>query len=709
MADDLTPEQIEQINNYGNALLASPDMNNVRHPLQAIAVMLNALSGRQHVNLAEGYRARQRNEYTQRTVAPRNPMITGSNPTPDNPNPTPQPTQAQPTIGPDQTELRNRDGRLLRTIRTGRSGAEFTVADEYADRFQKLLDGLEGSGYDVIPDQSSGYNYRNIAGTNRLSQHAHGNAIDINSRLNARGRRGNIDPALAIRLAQEHGFRWGGKFPFRDDMHFEIDPNFKPPETTSLPLGGGAGTPTVVAQPGNALETEPATGVLTNRANLGMGANVAGNVQDQANEQPGLVTQAQSQGSPNAPNISRQLPFGAPPRIAPDLNIQRIERLLEMGANLNPDQVKELTKQYQELIQPKAMETTGGTSYYDPFSGAFMYFTPKLQVAPSGVGDVTTQDQYVIGQQGRQPIPRIPMTGTTGFAHNSGQPNSAPSATPNSAPGQTPPNISPDLPPYIQEILRTPSNSTTLNLPEFPQSGNVNELANFGAAYSTQRATIARTQDAAATEANKAREKASLAGNSIQSLNSIKAATLASPNLLRGQGIGEWAQKIAIWAKNLGINISGVPEGEIIQKLNNHLASLAVQDITARGTDFQLGTLMRNFPGLEQSIEGSLALIDYLTQEQQRYADFGKVLNKLGPDQLPRLNEIQTAFNEHNPTYLNIPGPRGTPGIRIYTGRITSIQDAIAKVKDGERFITPDGQLRIMTPAARARHSGGMQ
>ncbi|MDO9381828.1 MAG: M15 family metallopeptidase [Hyphomicrobiaceae bacterium] len=101
-------------------------------------------------------------------------------------------------------------------------GAKFTVNAEHGARFQALLNDLEAKGYAIDGKQSGGYNYRNIAGTNKLSEHAHGNAVDVNWSKNARGSKGDIDPALARELAARHGMTWGGDWKNPDPMHFEV-------------------------------------------------------------------------------------------------------------------------------------------------------------------------------------------------------------------------------------------------------------------------------------------------------------------------------------------------------------------------------------------------------------------------------------------------------------------------------------------------------
>lgn len=103
------------------------------------------------------------------------------------------------------------------------SGTRITVGRQYADQFGGLLDDLEMSGYPARPGESGGYNHRNIAGTNRLSNHADGSAVDVNWTTNARGTKGEINPELARSLATKHGMTWGGDWSNPDPMHFEVN------------------------------------------------------------------------------------------------------------------------------------------------------------------------------------------------------------------------------------------------------------------------------------------------------------------------------------------------------------------------------------------------------------------------------------------------------------------------------------------------------
>jgi hypothetical protein len=134
-------------------------------------------------------------------------------------------------------------------------GYGITVGSPYADKFKGLLDDLAAAGVKIDPRQSGGYNYRNIAGTNRLSNHAYGRALDVNWTDNARGTPGKIDPTLARTLAQKHGMVWGGDWSNPDPMHFEI--------AGALNAAGGqhnhshGTTPTPTSPPGTAAGAAP--------------------------------------------------------------------------------------------------------------------------------------------------------------------------------------------------------------------------------------------------------------------------------------------------------------------------------------------------------------------------------------------------------------------------------------------------------------------
>jgi peptidoglycan L-alanyl-D-glutamate endopeptidase CwlK len=90
-------------------------------------------------------------------------------------------------------------------------------------------------------NNSSGFNYRFIAGTKRLSNHSSGKAVDINPMNNpyitAKGKvipsSGKYEPNSfssftddhpVVKAFKERGWRWGGNFnSYKDYHHFDID------------------------------------------------------------------------------------------------------------------------------------------------------------------------------------------------------------------------------------------------------------------------------------------------------------------------------------------------------------------------------------------------------------------------------------------------------------------------------------------------------
>ena len=107
-----------------------------------------------------------------------------------------------------------------------------------AQRLQAVSDELDKLPADMtkylVPSAGT-FNCRVVAGTNRISAHGHGIAIDISTthadywfwnRPDADGRytyRNRI-PWEIVHVFERHGFVWGGKWYHYDTMHFEYRP-----------------------------------------------------------------------------------------------------------------------------------------------------------------------------------------------------------------------------------------------------------------------------------------------------------------------------------------------------------------------------------------------------------------------------------------------------------------------------------------------------
>lgn len=88
-----------------------------------------------------------------------------------------------------------------------------------------------------LTDIGGTFNWRNIAGTHRLSMHSFGMTVDINTDYSdywqwtckctnedAAITYQNSIPQIIIDIFEKHGFIWGGKWYHYDTMHFEYRP-----------------------------------------------------------------------------------------------------------------------------------------------------------------------------------------------------------------------------------------------------------------------------------------------------------------------------------------------------------------------------------------------------------------------------------------------------------------------------------------------------
>jgi hypothetical protein len=80
-----------------------------------------------------------------------------------------------------------------------------------------------GLADELNPDEYAGCYYpRFIAGTNTLSNHSFGTAMDFNVPGNQRGTVGEMDRDI-VAIFKKWGFAWGGDWSYTDPMHFEMN------------------------------------------------------------------------------------------------------------------------------------------------------------------------------------------------------------------------------------------------------------------------------------------------------------------------------------------------------------------------------------------------------------------------------------------------------------------------------------------------------
>ncbi len=128
--------------------------------------------------------------------------------------------------------LPKKSGRRLKVTRIN------GVADKLA-AVSAELDALPASFDKYLKPAAGAFNCRVIAGTDRVSAHGHGIAVDIATRHAHYWRWSNPSnggalaykneiPMEMVRIFEKHGFIWGGKWYHFDTMHFEYRPELLP-------------------------------------------------------------------------------------------------------------------------------------------------------------------------------------------------------------------------------------------------------------------------------------------------------------------------------------------------------------------------------------------------------------------------------------------------------------------------------------------------
>lgn len=124
----------------------------------------------------------------------------------------------------------------LVSIPVSTSRVRVAAAHGMAEAFQKVTEGLERLAQDPLLREYifplGGQHWRVISGTERLSPHSYGIAVDLNPRRGPYWRWSRLRPHPAqavypeaiVELFEANGFIWGGKWHHYDLMHFEYRP-----------------------------------------------------------------------------------------------------------------------------------------------------------------------------------------------------------------------------------------------------------------------------------------------------------------------------------------------------------------------------------------------------------------------------------------------------------------------------------------------------
>lgn len=96
-----------------------------------------------------------------------------------------------------------------------------------------------------------------------------------------------------------------------------------------------------------------------------------------------------------------------------------------------------------------------------------------------------------------------------------------------------------------------------------------------------------------------------------------------------------------------GIDLTGIPEAEVAQKMGFQLATQAVKEISNRPTQMEFQRALQNNPGLLLSQKGSHAMIDLLTQSGRQDVELAKLASRR--ENWKNWQEVQDKFYKDNP------------------------------------------------------------
>jgi ABC-type cobalt transport system substrate-binding protein len=116
------------------------------------------------------------------------------------------------------------------TVGTALQISAVNGVDKQLEAVSAELDQLSADLKKYVKKTAGTFNWRVIAGTNRMSTHAFGTAIDINTDYSNYWQweknivYKNRIPMEIVEIFERHGFIWGGKWYHYDTMHFEYRP-----------------------------------------------------------------------------------------------------------------------------------------------------------------------------------------------------------------------------------------------------------------------------------------------------------------------------------------------------------------------------------------------------------------------------------------------------------------------------------------------------
>ena len=170
------------------------------------------------------------------------------------------------------------------------------------------------------------------------------------------------------------------------------------------------------------------------------------------------------------------------------------------------------------------------------------------------------------------------------------------------------------------------------------------------------------------------------------------AITRAGPNLTTGPG-AEYMLKLKQAAQNWlpGLDFKGLPEAEVVTKLNAQLAAQAAKAMTARPSQLEFRAFMQNNPGLQNSVAGTKYLIDVLRQATTQDIQLGQLASRVqDPRSWP---QVEDRFYQQNPIKSPFSGKPLSGDERVQGAPQPSATNKTAPAPGKYRW-TPDGGLQ---------------
>lgn len=414
----------------------------------------------------------------------------------------------------------------------------------------------------------------------------------------------------------------------------------------------------------------------------------------QVSQQGGTGGVSGSEPGPQQFQQQQDIPFNLPRSLPASERVQVLESQLAGGnqvyAMMSQQERQALVEEYNKLIAPQRVEVgnISATYRYDVDQNAYV-------LDPNSIG--RKPETFQFGQE--------TFTGTQGGGNRVNIPEIVPPGGSVQPQGGRTPGTSSGFPghPLID--------------PNAERSGNlISDINRYRAGTQAETSSVQN-------RANKENERldsildsypeAEALASNLRVVRTLteRAGRFQEGGPFRGP-LAQWVQSAKQLAANFGIDIPGldsVKDVEAIQKIIVQLGSAATRQLSNRPANFEFMTILRAFPGIENTYEGSLMVLDILEQEQGRImkiAEEADIARRLPIAQRQSWLATQRRVYEENPITVRIPAGDWLRQYRI-EGPITL---TTKKIKEGEERNLPsniyfirDGELHQGDAQPRAR------